>query len=187
MPRRKLPETILTIGHSTRAIEEFLALLEAHRVERLVDVRTIPRSRRNPQFDRETLPETLGRAGFDYRHMKELGGLRHARRDSPNTGWKNEGFRGFADYMLEREFGEAIERLIELAGEKRTAVMCAEAVPWRCHRSLIADALVVRGIAVEHILSKERTEPHRLTPFARVEGTRVSYPGEPLLAAGLGE
>lgn len=182
MPRKKRPKVVLTIGHSTRTIEAFVELLQAHRIERLVDVRTIPRSRRNPQFNRETLPGALRKARIGYRHMKSLGGLRHARRDSPNTGWRNASFRGFADYMLEREFAEALDRLIELAAEKRTAVMCAEAVPWRCHRSMIADALLARGIPVEHILSPKRTEPHRLTDFARVDGERITYPRQPLLA-----
>ena len=179
------PKVVLTIGHSTRTIEEFVELLKAHQVERLVDVRTIPRSRRNPQFNRETPPVALRKAHIGYRHMKTLGGLRHSRHDSPNTGWRNASFRGYADYMLEPEFDGALDRLIKLAAEKRTAVMCAEAVPWRCHRSMIADALLARGIRVEHILSAKRAEPHHMTGFAHVEGKRVTYPGEPLLA-GLG-
>lgn len=178
----KRPSVVLTIGHSTHTIEAFLDRLRAHRIERLVDVRTIPRSRRNPQFNSETLPEALARAGIEYQHMKDLGGLRHARHDSPNTAWRNASFRGFADYMLEPEFAKALGHLIELAAEKRTAVMCAEAVPWRCHRSLIADALLVRNIPVEHILSTKRTEQHHLTPFAKRQGKRIFYPGEPLLA-----
>ena len=181
MNRGKRPKVVLTIGHSTRTIEEFVELLQAHSIKRLIDVRTIPRSRRNPQFDRETLPVALRKAHIGYRHMKSLGGLRHARRDSPNTGWRNASFRGYADYMLEPKFSEALDRLIELAAEKRTAVMCAEAVPWRCHRSMIADALLAQGIPVEHILSAKRAGPHHLTDFARVEGKRVTYPGEPLL------
>jgi uncharacterized protein (DUF488 family) len=181
MTGKKRPKVVLTIGHSTHTIEAFVELLRAHGVERLVDVRTIPRSRRNPQFNRETLPAALRKARIGYRHMKSLGGLRHARRDSPNTAWRNDSFRGYADYMLEPEFAEALDRLIDLAAEKRTAVMCAEAVPWRCHRSMIADALLARGIPVEHILSVNRAEPHRLTDFARVEGERITYPGEPLL------
>jgi Domain of unknown function DUF488 len=181
MTPKKPPKVVLTIGHSTRTLDSLIELLEAHRVERLVDVRTIPRSRRNPQFNRETLPAALRKARIGYRHMKALGGLRHARRDSPNTAWRNASFRGYADYMLEPEFAAALDRLIGLAAEKRTAVMCAEAVPWRCHRSMIADALLARGIAVEHILGTKRAEPHRLTAFARVEGERVTYPGEPLL------
>jgi uncharacterized protein (DUF488 family) len=181
MASRKRPKVILTIGHSTRTLEAFIELLQAHHVELLVDVRTIPRSRRNPQFNLETLPAALGKAHIGYRHMKELGGLRHPRRDSPNTAWRNDSFRGYADYMLEPEFAAALDRLIELAAEKRTAVMCAEAVPWRCHRSMIADALLALGIPVEHILSTNPAEPHHLTDFARIEGKRVTYPGEPLL------
>ena len=181
MTLKKRPKAVLTIGHSTRTLEALIELLKAHDVERLVDVRTIPRSSRNPQFNRETIPEALRKAHIGYRHMKELGGLRHPRRDSPNTAWRNASFRGYADYMLEPEFATALDQLIELAAEKRTAVMCAEAVPWRCHRSLIADALLARGIPVEHILGLKRTEPHQFTSFARVEGERVTYPGEPLL------
>jgi len=169
---------VLTIGHSTRTKEEFIGLLEAHGVKRLVDVRTIPRSRHNPQFNGEALGAALARAGIEYVPMKELGGLRHPRKDSVNGGWRNSGFRGYADYMQTREFAEAVERLMEMAEKKRTAVMCAEAVPWRCHRSLIADALVVRGCGAEEIESVKRTREHTLTPFARVEGTRITYPPE---------
>jgi uncharacterized protein (DUF488 family) len=167
---------IYTIGHSTREIEDFLGLLEANEVCRLVDVRTIPRSRHNPQFNRETLPRVLERSGIAYTHLPELGGLRHARKDSPNTGWRNASFRGFADYMLTPEFEAGLGTLLKLAAEGSAAIMCAEAVPWRCHRSLIADALVARGIEVRHIFGAGRAEPHTLTPFARVEGKRITYP-----------
>ena len=172
---------VLTVGHSTRTLEAFLDLLQAHGVTELIDVRTIPRSRRNPQFNRETLPKALRARGIGYRHIQKLGGLRHARRDSINLGWHNSSFRGFADYMQTPEFEEGLGRLLEFAEEKRVAVMCAEAVPWRCHRSLIADALAVRGVRVEHILSGKRAEPHSLTPFARVNGKQITYPGEPTL------
>jgi uncharacterized protein (DUF488 family) len=168
---------IFTVGHSTRPIEEFVHLLEAHGVQRLIDIRTVPRSRTNPQFNRDTLPASLKTAGIEYLHMPELGGLRHARPDSPNTAWRNDSFRGYADYMQTQEFAGAIERLIEIGARKQVAVMCAEAVPWRCHRSLVADALTARGISVEDILIATRRQPHQLTPFARVEGTRVWYPG----------
>lgn len=168
---------IFTVGHSTRPIEDFVALLAAHGVEQLIDIRTIPRSRTNPQFNRDTLPQTLQRAGIAYEHMPELGGLRHARPDSPNTGWRNASFRGYADYMQTTEFAAAIAHLIEMGQGKQTAIMCAEAVPWRCHRSLVADALTARGVPVEDIMSAARRSPHKLTPFARVEGTRVWYPG----------
>ena len=169
---------VLTIGHSTRPLGTFLDLLRAHGVERLVDVRTVPRSRHNPQFNREALPAALRAAGIRYLHMAELGGLRHARADSRNTAWRNASFRGFADYMQTPEFAAGVEALLELAGRERIALMCAEAVPWRCHRSLIADALVARGVRVEHIASAKRARPHTLTPWARVRGTRVTYPGE---------
>jgi len=171
---------VLTIGHSTRSLEELCGLLEAHGVEHLADVRTIPRSRHNPQFNRERLAGQLRRIGIEYTHMPTLGGLRHARPDSPNGGWRNASFRGFADYMQTPEFEAGLEALIEAAARARTVIMCAEAVPWRCHRSLIADALSARGIRVEHILSATRAERHALTAFATLEGTRVTYPPEPL-------
>jgi uncharacterized protein (DUF488 family) len=176
--KEKLPAVIFTIGHSNRTAKAFVALLKAHAIERLVDIRTIPRSRHNPQFNRDELPSRLHAARIAYRHLKALGGLRHARADSRNLGWRNASFRGFADYMQTPEFAAGLERLIELAAEKRTAIMCAEAVPWRCHRSLVADALVVRGICVEHILSGKRAKEHALTPFARVRGRAVTYPTE---------
>lgn len=171
---------VLTVGHSTKPLETFLDLLRAHGVTHLVDVRTVPRSRHNPQFNRETLPKALSQADISYTHMAELGGLRHTRRDSPNRGWRNVSFRGFADYMWTPEFAAGLERLLETATHERTAIMCAEAVPWRCHRSLIADALVVRNVTVEHIMSPTRVQPHSLTPFAKMNGTRITYPGETL-------
>lgn len=170
---------IFTIGHSTRTLKEFVALLSAHGVKQLVDVRTIPRSRHNPQFNETRLPRSLERAGIRYRHSPGLGGLRHARRDSTNTAWRNASFRGFADYMQTSEFEEALDQLIHWVEKSRTAIMCAEAVPWRCHRSMIADALLVRGLRVEEITSLQRTRPHTLTPWATVRRKRVSYPGEP--------
>ena len=168
--------TILTIGHSTRSVGTFIQMLEAYGVKRLVDVRTIPRSRHNPQFNRDELPGTLLQAGIGYTHMEELGGLRHARRDSPNTGWHNTSFRGFADYMQTPEFQTGIKTLIQAAKREQVAIMCAEAVPWRCHRSLIGDALGARGIAVEDIMSESRVQAHELTSFARVKGEHVTYP-----------
>jgi uncharacterized protein (DUF488 family) len=170
-------QPVFTIGHSTRPIEDFIELLTAHKIQLLVDVRTVPRSRHNPQFNRETLPDSLRPADIDYLHMPELGGLRHARKDSTNLAWRNPSFRGYADYMETPEFEKGLMRLIELSEQHRTAVMCAEAVPWRCHRSLIADALVARGIEALEISSPTRTQPHKLTPFAQVEGTKVRYPG----------
>lgn len=172
-------QVVLTVGHSTRTLKEFVVLLLAHGVKQLIDVRTIPRSRHNPQFNRDRLPRPLQKAGIRYRHMAGLGGLRHARRDSINTAWRNASFRGFADYMQTPEFQEALDQLIELAKKRRTAIMCAEAVPWRCHRSLIGDALLVRGVRVEEIASPTRTRPHVLTPWARVKRKRLSYPGNP--------
>ena len=169
---------VFTIGHSTRTLDAFLDLLRAHQVARVADVRTIPRSRRNPQFNRETLPDALHGRMIHYTHLASLGGLRHARKDSVNNGWQNASFRGFADYMQTPEFEKGIEKLMELARKGPVAMMCAEAVPWRCHRSLIADALLVRGIAVQHIMSAKRADPHSLTPFARVEGTHITYPSE---------
>jgi uncharacterized protein (DUF488 family) len=173
---------IFTIGHSNRPIEEFIRLLEAHGVKRVVDIRTIPRSRHNPQFNADVLPKSLHAADIDYTPMKELGGLRHTTRDSINTGWKNASFRGFADYMQTPEFAAAIDALIKIAADKTTAIMCAEAVPWRCHRSLVADALVARGIDVEHILSAIRAQPHEITPFALVHGLEITYPVQGNLA-----
>ena len=169
---------MFTIGHSTRPIEEFVRLLKAHGVQRVIDVRTIPRSRHNPQFNRDQLSPALHRARIHYRHMAGLGGLRHARPDSINTGWRNASFRGYADYMQTPEFDDSLRRCVDLAKRERVVLMCAEAVPWRCHRSLIADALLVRGIAVSEITSGVRARPHVLTPWARVTGTRLTYPGE---------
>jgi len=170
------PQTIFTIGHSTRPIDEFLRLLKAHGVQRVVDVRTIPRSRHNPQFDRGQLSPALHRVRIHYRHMPGLGGLRRARRDSANAGWRNASFRGYADYMQTPEFEDSLEDCIDLAKRERVVLMCAEAVPWRCHRSLIADALLARGIQSSEITSRIRTRPHSLTPFARVKGIHVTYP-----------
>jgi uncharacterized protein (DUF488 family) len=177
--RRKPPTArplILTIGHSNHPIGEFIALLKSHNVKRLVDVRTIPKSRHNPQFNRDALAVSLRSAHVAYTHLPKLGGLRRARADSVNTGWNNSSFRGFADYMQTPEFAAALARLEKLARTKLCAIMCAEAVPWRCHRSLIADALTVRGHAVHHIMTPTRANLHEITSFARIRGKRVSYP-----------
>ncbi|MGH9505326.1 MAG: DUF488 family protein, partial [Terriglobales bacterium] len=174
---------ILTIGHSNRPWPDFLALLEANGVGRLADIRTVPKSRHNPQFHTEALAPALRQARIAYRHLPALGGLRHARQDSPNTGWHNLSFRGFADYMQTPHFAAGLAELLAWAARPKrraapfTAIMCAEAVPWRCHRSLVADALLARGIAVEHIIGPGRRRPARLTPFAQVQGRRVTYPG----------
>jgi uncharacterized protein (DUF488 family) len=177
------PLVVFTIGHSTRPIAEFLGLLQAHGVRRLVDIRTIRRSRHNPQFDRQRLSAALHGARIHYRHLPGLGGLRHPRHDSINTGWLNAGFRGYADYMQTPAFEESLDDCIELATREPVVLMCAEAVPWRCHRSLVADALVVRGIDVREISSRTRARPHRLTPFASVDGVRITYPAKPDAAA----
>lgn len=167
---------MLTVGHSTLPIDEFIDLLGRHGVEKLVDIRSIPRSRHNPQFNTEALAKSLEQAGIRYTHLKELGGLRHPRPDSTNMGWRNASFRGYADYMQTGEFEQALDGLLRLCAGKRCAVMCAEAVPWRCHRSLVADALVARGIHVEHIFSTSKRESHHPTPFARIKNGKVVYP-----------
>lgn len=169
---------VYTVGHSTRTLDELVAILRAHGILRLVDVRTIPRSRHNPQFNRETLSKSLHNRRLNYRHMKGLGGLRRARPDSINTGWRNASFRGYADYMQTDSFEHALGQLIEMAKKKRTAIMCAEAVPWRCHRSLIADALIARGFEVRDIMSATSAKPHVLKPMARVHDQQVTYPAE---------
>ena len=169
---------VMTVGHSTRTSKEFIQLLKAHQVQRLVDVRTVPRSRHNPQFNRSELSPTLHSARLHYTYMPGLGGFRHARRDSLNTGWHNASFRGFADYMQTPEFRKNLDDLIKLAKSERVAIMCAEAVPWRCHRSLIADALLARGIEVREITSATRTQPHTLTPWGKITGKQVTYPAE---------
>lgn len=170
------PLVVFTIGHSTRTIADFIRLLKAHGVQRVIDVRTIPRSRHNPHFNRDQLSPALHRARMHYTHMPGLGGLRRARRDSSNIAWRNASFRGYADYMQTSAFEEYLNRCIALAKRERVVLMCAEAVPWRCHRSLIADALLVKGIEASEITSGVRARPHSLTPWARVTGTRVTYP-----------
>jgi uncharacterized protein (DUF488 family) len=169
---------VLTVGHSTRPLVELIDLLKSHAVTKLVDVRTVPRSRHNPQFNRDTLPGALEHAGIGYAHFAGLGGLRRADPESPNKGWRNASFRGYADYMQTAEFAQNLEDLIGLAKGERIALMCAEAVPWRCHRSLIADALVVRGFRVEEIIGTTGCRVHALTPFAKVDGTAITYPPE---------
>ena len=168
--------TILTIGHSTRTLDEFIKLLNVYGVTLVVDVRTVPRSRHNPQFNKETLPNTLKPYGIKYIHMPDIGGLRRAKPDSVNLAWRNSSFRGYADFMQTKEFTENLLKLVALARENRLAIMCAEALPWRCHRSLISDALVVRHVKVEHIISINSTISHQLSELAHVEGTKVTYP-----------
>jgi uncharacterized protein (DUF488 family) len=167
---------IFTIGHSTRTADAFLALLQAHGITGVADVRTVPRSRRHPHFSRESLAAFLMAHGIDYIHLPGLGGLRKPRPDSANGGWRHEGFRGYADHMGTREFVEALDALVAFAGERRVAVMCAEAKWWQCHRQLIADALVARDLEVRHVMSSREAARHELTPFARVTGSTVRYP-----------
>jgi uncharacterized protein (DUF488 family) len=173
---------VLTIGHSTRTIEDFIRVLQAHGVTCVADVRTIPRSRHNPQFNRDTLPTSLKKGGIEYVHVPELGGLRRSTAASPNTGWRNASFRGFADYMQTPGFQTGLTKVLDFAHRKTPVLMCAEALPWRCHRSLVADALLARGVRVEHIMSATKRQPHRITPFAKVYGRRIKYPapGMPL-------
>ncbi len=167
---------VLTVGHSTRSIEDFIQILLENAVQTVIDVRTVPRSRHNPQFNTDSLAKSLGAAGLQYENRKDLGGLRHPRKDSPNGAWRNDSFRGFADYMLTEEFAQALSVLLEKAGRERCVLMCAESVPWRCHRSLISDALSARGVPVVHILGPGKTMAHTLTPWAVVDGPRVTYP-----------
>lgn len=181
-PRRGAPgsaPTIYTVGHSTRSIEELLGLLGTCRIKLLADVRTVPGSRRHPQFGQEPLRRSLERAHIRYAHIPDLGGLRRPQQHSPNGGWRSLSFRGYADYMQTTRFSEAIDALIRSSEQEGpVAIMCAEAVPWRCHRSLIADALTVRGVNVTHIMSESSLRRHTLTGFAKVEGERITYPPE---------
>jgi uncharacterized protein (DUF488 family) len=167
---------VFTLGHSTLSIEQFMAVLEAYRIESLVDIRTIPRSRHNPQFNDTALAHSLAAERLEYVPMQSLGGLRHARKDSLNTGWRNANFRGYADYMQTEPFQDALEALLHMRLEKRVAIMCAEALPWKCHRSLVADALNVHGVAAVEIFSESKYQMHKLTPFAKVNGLQITYP-----------
>jgi len=178
MPKEhaKTAVTIFTIGHSTHPIEEFVDILKAHGIAFVADVRTIPKSRYNPQYNTDTLAASLRERAIGYEHMPGLGGLRHAKKDSVNTAWVNASFRGFADYMQTEDFETGLSALIEKAKTKPTAIMCAEAVPWRCHRSLIGDALLAHGITVTDIMSKTSAKEHKLTAFAEVKGMVVTYP-----------
>ena len=167
---------IYTIGHSTHPLGLFIDMLAASEITLVLDVRTIPRSRRNPQYSQETLPLALRGSNIDYRHLPGLGGLRRARKDSINTGWRNTSFRGYADYMQTPDFADSMQTLLAIAIPKRCVLMCAEAVPWRCHRSMIADALVLRGLRVEHIISVRERKTHVITPWARTDGLEIVYP-----------
>ena len=169
-------QRIYTIGHSTHPIDEFIGILKTHGVKRLIDVRTIPKSRHNPQFGSDALAASVREHKITYRRMADLGGLRSVRKDSVNGAWRNASFQGYADYMQTPQFNAAVDKLVEYGRHSDAAIMCAEAVPWRCHRSMIGDALVVRGVEVRDIMSATSARPHTLTSFARVEGTRLTYP-----------
>ncbi|MGB4811410.1 MAG: DUF488 domain-containing protein [Methylophilaceae bacterium] len=169
---------VCTIGHSNRTIESFIDLLCENKIEHVLDVRTVPRSLHNPQFNRDVLPIALASVHIVYSHIAGLGGLRHAHASSINTGWHNASFRGYADYMQTAEFASNVESVVQLARTERCVLMCAEAVPWRCHRSMIADALIVRGVDVEDIINKHGRKPHLLTPFAQVSGSVITYPAQ---------
>jgi uncharacterized protein (DUF488 family) len=173
------PEIIYTIGHSTLSIASFINILKTHGIELLADVRTVPRSRFNPQFNKDSLPRDLAEAGIGYEHFAGLGGLRHSRlKESPNIGWRSPAFRSYADYMMTPEFHSGLSSLLTAAMARRTAIMCAEAVPWRCHRNLISDALTVHGIHVTHIMGEKGSHEHVITPWSRVSGTSITYPAE---------
>ncbi len=169
---------VFTVGHSTHSAEEFVRMLEANGVVRVIDVRTVPGSRHNPQYGQKELEVWLPGAGIDYGRMPDLGGLRKTTKDSVNMGWRNASFRGFADYMQTPEFAAGVDELIAAARRQTLAIMCAEAVPWRCHRSLIGDALLARGVPVFDIMSATSTKEHQLISFAKVDGMRVWYPEE---------
>ncbi len=167
---------IFTIGHSTHAISEFIELLRIYGIQEIVDVRSVPKSRHNPQFNEDSLKQSLKKFHIRYKHIKKLGGLRHSRKDSINLGWRNVSFRGFADYMATSEFEEGLQSLMKIARVHTTAIMCAEAVPWRCHRSLIGDALTKKGWLVRDIISRTSVKRHQLTPFLRIKNGQLIYP-----------
>jgi len=168
---------VYTLGHSTRSIEEFVCLLKEYGIQKVVDVRTIPKSRHAPQFNKDSLGRELRSSGIDCVNMQELGGLRKAKSDSVNQGWENASFRGFADYMQTKEFDDGLKKLIEFSQEKKIAIVCAEAKPWECHRSLIADVLVARNVQVFHIMGTKNIMQHKITHFAKINGSEITYPG----------
>jgi uncharacterized protein (DUF488 family) len=173
---KETPHRVFTIGHSTRPLSLFVSILQSLGIDLVVDIRTIPRSRHNPQFNKETLPDSLARFGIGYLHVAGLGGLRKAHPDSLNRGWRNASFRGFADYMQTDEFRSNLKEFIELSADHSLVLMCAETLPWRCHRSLVADALLMRGVEVRHVFKEGVYQEHRLTPWAQVQGMQVTYP-----------
>lgn len=170
---------VYTIGHSTRSFDELVEILDKFGVKQLVDIRTVPRSRTNPQFNQKSLEQTLPPTGIDYTHLAKLGGLRKTSQDSANQGWRNASFRGYADYMQTTEFRAGLAELTKLADDQTTAIMCAEAVPWRCHRSMVGDALLVHGYDVQDIFDIDKATPEKLTSFAQVDGTDITYPNDP--------
>ena len=173
---KKQKLTVFTIGHSTHTIEEFIALLQQYGITRVVDIRTIPKSRHNPQFNKDVLKQSLKNAHIKYIHIKNLGGLRSTNRNSINTAWHNKSFRGYADYMQTKTFQKGLEQLLGYIQKDQVAIMCAEAVPWRCHRSLVGDALLIRGVKTKDIFSRTSVKPHKLTPWAHVQGDTITYP-----------
>lgn len=173
-PKRKFK--IYTIGHSTRPIDEFIDMLNNFNVHNLIDVRTIPKSGFNPQYNKEALAKSLANEKIDYEHVSGLGGLRHAKKDSVNFGWRNASFRGYADYMQTEEFENSLHELIEKAHKEIVAIMCAEAVPWRCHRSLIADALLLHGLDVRDIMGAQKESVHKMNPMAKISKGKLYYP-----------
>ena len=174
--------TIWTIGHSTRSLDEFIGLLDEYRIEAIADVRRFPGSRRYPYFAREVLAESLADRGIEYEWLSKLGGRRRALPDSPNTGWRNASFRGYADYLASTEFSEGLGELLTLAERRRTALMCSEALWWRCHRSLIADVLLLRGWSVIHIMDATHSTPHPYTSPARIVDGQLSYAADGVIA-----
>ena len=174
-----LSPRIFTVGHSNRTIQDFLEILESYKLKLVIDIRTVPKSRHNPQFEIKKFGKTLARHGIEYVHMSGLGGFRHSLKNSVNKAWRNSAFRGYADYMQTKDFAKNLKRLIARSKRKRLVMMCAEAVPWRCHRSLVGDALLVHGLLVEDIFSKSSHRPHHMTSFAKVRGTKLTYPPDP--------
>ncbi len=175
--KAKNPKSVIyTIGHSTHPIGEFIGMLESFHVHKLIDVRTIPKSGFNPQYNQEALSKSLANEKIDYKHMTGLGGLRHAKKDSINCGWRNASFRGYADYMQTEEFENSLQELIKEAHKKTVAIMCAEAVPWRCHRSLISDALLLYGFDVRDIMGTQKESVHRMNPMAKTDKGKIYYP-----------
>jgi uncharacterized protein (DUF488 family) len=175
---KKIRGAIYTLGHSNRTIEEFIEILKTYKIEQVVDIRSIPRSMHNPQFNKDAIAKSLRSRHINYKQMKDLGGFRHTLKDTINKGWRKPSFRGFADYMQTDKFNIALEKLIVISNNKTSALLCAESVPWRCHRSLIADALTARGVKVKDIYSKTRVQEHSMTSFAKIKKGRVYYPEE---------